>query len=553
MCVFSSESQEIVQRSIADERLREDCLIKTFPIALAFATFLMGGASAETPRQGGTIRFTAPYGSSFASMDVHTTQIVMDQIWSRAIHRSLYAWDSAANKPRLELATEVGVSSDMLVYTYKLRDDAYFHHGRKMTADDIIWSYTRIMDGMRAFPGARYIRMIKGAVDVEKGLESAISGLRKIDDFTLEITLAEKVDPGYALLNHTTAIYPAEEGEKESFVMKPIGLGPFKFVEHTAGSRLVAERWEKYYRPGKPHADRLVISIMADAAGRDVAFRNKEIDATILGSAQYLAYKTDPELSKYLMEVPEMFTRYMGMNPKFPPFSDKRVRQAINYAIDSDLIIKKLVKEKAYRATSWLSPSSPAYGEDLKPYGYDPEKAKELLTEAGYPNGFTFEWSTTSNETGKPVVEAVLPMLEKVGIKARIQLVESAVLSDLLKTGQFQAFIWSSASGPDPQTTLRCFHSATPQSACNYIQYNNPAFDTLLDDAGKADDPAIKLDLLTKANALLQEEAPFWFFNYNKAVMAHQPWLHGLQKNATELGVQSYEDLWIDETSPAAK
>ena len=124
----------------------------------------------------------------------------------------------------------------------------------------------------------------------------------------------------------------------------------------------------KIILPGKPYADKVSIAIMGEAASRDVAFRNKEIDASILGPAQYVAYQADPDLSKGLLEVAEVYTRNMGMNPKFKPFADKRVRQAINYAIDSDLIIKRLVKGKAYRATSWLPLSSPAYDKNLKPY-----------------------------------------------------------------------------------------------------------------------------------------------------------------------------------------
>ncbi|MGO4571109.1 ABC transporter substrate-binding protein [Microvirga sp. 2TAF3] len=515
----------------------------------------MGGvAEAQTPRQGGTIRFTAPYGSSFANLDIHTSNRAQDEIWAKAIHRSLYNWDSVGNKPMLELAKSVDVSPDGLVYTFKLRDDAYFHNGRKMNADDIIWTYNHLMDGSKAYPGARYVRMIKGAVDVEKGQAKTISGLKKIDDSTIEMTLTEKVDPGFYFQNATTSIYPADEAGKDTFASKPIGLGPYKLAEYVPGSRLVAERWEKFYKPGMPHADKVAIMIMGEASARDVAFRNKEIDASILGPAQYVAYQGDPALSKGLLEVAEVYTRVMGFNPGFKPFADKRVRQAINHAIDTDLIIKKLNKDKAYRATSWLPPTSPGYDKALKPYAYDPEKAKKLLAEAGYPNGFEFEWTATSNESwGIPIAEAAIPMLEKVGIKAKIKPVEGTVLSEVVRKGEYQAFLWSLSTGPDPQASLKCFHSKTPQSACNYTLFNNPEVDKLLDEAGTTSDAAKKLENLTKVNNIVFDEAPYWFFNYNKAVMAHQPWLKGLQPNATELAIQNYEEMWVDETSPAAK
>ncbi|SED91463.1 peptide/nickel transport system substrate-binding protein [Rhizobiales bacterium GAS188] len=528
-------------------------VLKKIATATALTLLLAAAARAETPRDGGTIRYTAPYGSSFANLDILTSNRAQDEIYAKALHRSLYNWDAFGKKLVLELAKSVSVSEDGLVYTYKLRDDAYFHNGRRMTADDIIWTYNHLMDGSKAYPGARDVRIIKGAVAVEKGQAKEISGLKKIDDFTFEMTLTERLEPGYYFYDAITSIYPASEATKPEFANHPIGLGPYKLTEYVPGSRLVAERWEKFYKPGKPHAQRIVISLVGEASARDVAFRNKEIDVSILGPAQYVAYKQDAELSKGLLEVAEVYTRAMGMNPTFKPFSDPRVRQAINYAIDTDLIIKRLARDKAYRATGWLPLSSAAYDSSLKPYAYDPEKAKKLLAEAGYPDGFEFEWTATSNESwGIPIVEAVIPMLAKVGIKAKIKPVEGTVLSELVRSGDYQAFIWSLQTGPDPLATLKCFHSATPQSACNYMHYKNPKVDALLDEAAATGDQAKRIDLLKKVNAIIYDDAPVWFFNYNKAVMAYQPWLKGLQPNANELAVQNYEDMWVDTSSPAA-
>jgi len=519
----------------------------------AIALLAIGAAQAQqTPRKGGTIRMTAPYGSTLTSLDIHTTPRAQDDIVGKILHRTLYNWDAEKSQPVLELAKEVTVSGGGLVHTYKLRDDAYFHNGRKMTADDIIWSWTRIMDPNKGYPGARYIRFIKGAVDVEKNQAKEISGLRKIDDFTLEMTLAERVEPGFMFFVGVTAILPREEVEKPNFTSNPVGLGPFKFVEHVPGSRVVMDRWEKFYKPGRPYADKVIVQIMGEAAARDVAFRNKEIDTSILGPAQYVAYQADPALSKGILEVPEMFTRSMVMNHAFKPFADKRVRQAINHAMDTDLIIKRLVKDKAYRASSWLPASSPAFDKELKPYAFDPEKAKKLLAEAGYPDGFEFEWTTSQNESwGLPIVEAVLPYFNRVGIKAKPKLVEAAVLTEIAMKGDFQAYIGSNVTGPDAIATLKCYHSKTPRTACNYTGFNNPEYDATLDAAGQAEDAQARLGLLRKANRILFDEAPVWFFNYNKAVMAYQPWLHGLQANPTELAHQYPEDLWVDDRSPA--
>ena len=117
----------------------------------------------------------------------------------------------------------------------------------------------------------------------------------------------------------------------------------------------------------------------------------------------------------------------------------------------------------------------------------------------------------------------------------------------------FEAYIWSNSSGPDPLKYLTCFYSKTPQNACNYVKFSNADFDKLIDQAGNETDPAKQNDLLRQANNLLQEEAPLWFFNYNKAVMAYQPWVHGLKPNAMELAIQDYDGIWIDDSAPASR
>jgi peptide/nickel transport system substrate-binding protein len=228
------------------------------------------------------------------------------------------------------------------------------------------------------------------------------------------------------------------------------------------------------------------------------------------------------------------------------------VRQAINYAIDADLIIKRLVKDKAYRATSWLPPSSASFDKTIKPYAYDPEKAKKLLAEAGLPNGFEWELTTSQNESwGLPIVEAIIPMLGKVGIKIKPKMVEATVLTEILMKGEHNGLISSNLTGPDSLAVLRSFYSKTPRTAGHYTNYNNPEFDKLLDAAAQEGDIAKRDALLKQANNLLYDEAPVWFFNYNKAVLAYQPWVHGLQANPTEITHQYPEDLWVDSRSPA--
>ncbi|MDO5528657.1 MAG: ABC transporter substrate-binding protein [Paracoccus sp. (in: a-proteobacteria)] len=520
------------------------------------AVLALGSAAAlaEEPRTGGTLNFTAPYGASFGTLDSHATPTIQDELFGLAIHRAMYKWDSEASQPVLELATDVDVSEDGLTYTFHLRDNAVFHNGEPLTADDVIWSYQRLADPANSLPGARNVSMIAGVEEFAAGDADEISGLRAIDDHTLEMTLSAPVDPGFNLFRMTTAIYPAGATDDAGFQTHPIGLGPFEFVEHLPGSRIVVEKFDDYYIDGQPYLDRVNILVMGDASARDVAFRNQEIDVSILGSTQYAAYQSDASLSENILEVAEMFTRNVGFSADVEPLADMRVRQAINHAIDSDLIIERLLRGKAYRATSWLPTTSPAFDESASPYEYDPERAKELLAEAGYADGFSFTLTATQNESwGIPVVEAIIPMLAHVGIQVTANPVEASVLGQDVPGGNFEAYMWSNTSGPDPLAAMECFYSRTPQSACNYTAFDNAEFDALWEQARDERDPEARVDLLREANNLLQEQAPVWFFNYNKAVMAYQPWVHGLQANATELAIQYYEDLWIDDSAPASR
>jgi peptide/nickel transport system substrate-binding protein len=524
-------------------------------LILAFV-FPAGDAGAARP--GGTFNFCAPYGGDLLTLDPHRTPNTNDLLVALNIHRSLYRWDPDENRPTLELGEKAQSSADGLVHRVYLKRNVKFHNGRPLTADDIIWSYERILSPRTVSPSARFVRGIGGARDFEEGRAGRIGGLRKIDEHTLEIVMEEPADPAHALFEGGTAILPREEVEKrgDGFGSDPVGCGPFKFGRWVKGSEIVLARNPDYYEKGKPYLDKLVYRIMPEGASRDIAFRAGDLDATIVGSAQYPVYRADPRISANLVEAAELFTRLMGFNPAFPPFAKKPVRRAINYAIDSRLIIRKLLKDKAYPCTGYLPSTSPAFDPRAERYEFDLPKARALMKEAGYEKGFAFECLGAGGEAfGIPAVEAVIPFLKRINITVRPRQLEGAALSDRIRRGEFQAFIWSlsSGGGGDPLQALKRWHSRNPASAGNYVAYGNPEFDRLLDAAARERDPAGRLDSLRKADALFREDAPVWFFNYNKAVVAHQPWVRGIKPVAVEMMFQDMAGVWIDETSPRAK
>jgi len=518
-------------------------------LAVILVLGMMGGEVLAAPRSGGTLNTCAPYGGQVYGLDPHRSTRTQDRMIEMNINRSLYKWNAENSKPVLDMANKVSASSDGKIYTYTLKNNIKFHNGRKLTVDDIIWSYERIMNPKIASPGARYIRFIKGAKELEDGKADKISGLRKIDDYTLEISLVDPVDPAYGLYHVPTAILPREEVEKrgENFTIDPVGCGPFQFEKWVKGSEVVLKKFPDFYEEGRPYLDKVVFKIMGENAARDIAFRAKELDLTIVGENQYIEYQKDPKFSKNMVEVAEMWTRVISFNIDYKPLADKRVRQAINYAINAPLIINKFLKGKAYPTVSFLPTSSPAFDADAKGYEYNLEKARELMKEAGYEKGFTLDILCTSMKScGIGVVEALMPFLKKINITVKPLQMEGAVMIERAHKGDFQAFAWSLASGPDTLQALMRFHSSNPQSSGNYSGYNNPEYDALLDAAGNERDEMKKVDLLKKADAILFDDPPVWLFNYNKAIIAYQPWVHGIKPVAPEMMYQEMAEVWVD-------
>jgi len=338
--------------------------------------------------------------------------------------------------------------------------------------------------------------------------------------------------------------------ESVNFLSHPVGLGPFKFESHVEGSKISGKKFDKYFKSGKPYADAVEFTISGDNSALDMAFRAGELDATVLSENAYVLYKADPELSKGLIELSEVFTRHMGMNTDKKPFDDVRVRQAINYAVDRDIIIRKLLKDKAYKATGWLPATAAAFDKERAPYPYDPAKAKQLLAQAGYPNGFEVTISVTEGTSSLGVLEAMMPFLKEVGITATAKVVDSNTLVDEMDQGKAMAWFRSAGTGPDSLNALRCFDSRVSRSGCNRSAFKDPAYDAILDEAAAEADPAKRVELLKKADGYIFEKAPVWFNNYNKAVVATQPWIHGVDANVTEAAIIEVDSLWLDDNAP---
>ncbi|HWL11377.1 MAG TPA: ABC transporter substrate-binding protein [Ureibacillus sp.] len=445
-------------------------------------------------------------------------------------------------------------NEDGTVYTFKLKQGVKFHNGREVTAQDFKYSLERLVNPQNASPNAGNLQMVVGYTEFTTGTASELTGVKVVDDYTLEITISSPNNTFLSIMSLPfTAAVPKEAVEElgDEFGAKPIGAGPFKFSSWVRDSEVILEKFDDYHA-GAPYLDTVVYKILTDQAARDTAFSSEQIDMMVLGDAQYAQYKNNPQFTDYVVEVPELFIRNLRFNfEKEGPWQDVRVRQAINYAIDRETIIATVLGGKAYSATGVLPTSIKGYNEEVFSYPYDPEKAKELLKEAGYEDGFTLPILTSSHSAfGVPAVEAMSGFLEEVGIKIEIEQVDMASLADRGSSGDFETIMYSNGGMTSPVEFIsKYFHSDNFGATGNIGYYKNEEVDALLDQALATTDEEEMIKLSQEAEEIVVEEAPMWFFNYNKAVIVHQPWVKGLQAVPTDIDYQDLTKVWIDESA----
>lgn len=508
------------------------------------------------PRYGGTLVVPETYSAHISMDPIHIgnkraedIQVILQSL------EGLVKLDLATLKIVPAIAESWEISDDLLTYTFHLRPGVKFQNGREVTANDVAYSFERLMDPAET---AVPIHILKGVVGVDAyqaGTAKHISGIKVIDDSTIQITLAS-VDVGFLnkLAEAGASIVPAEEVKRlgKDFGRTPVGTGPFKIVSWI-GNDITLEAFDDYWG-GRPYLDKLIYRTMLEAGTRESAFEAGEIDATILTSPQYAKYKNNPTYKNDLIDVAELWTRNLCLNTRKGPFANKLVRQAFNYAIDNKTIIDKYLLGKAYTCVGYIPPSLPAFNPDLLPYTYNPALAKSLLKAAGYEDGVDIEiiGDPTAQTWGIPYVEAARPYLEAVGFRLKLVPVESAARHARGNAGQFDGYMTSTGGVPSSLQYMSRFLSQYARSEGNIPAYFNPRFDYYMNLASKEVNFDKRMNLIRKAEAIFVDDAPIWFCNYSKAVMIHQPWVHGLMPVALDLSYQPMATVWVDATSPRA-
>ena len=416
-----------------------------------------------------------------------------------------------------DIAERWDISEDGKTYTFYLRDNAKFHDGRQITAGDFKWSIERSANPDTASPVAdTYLNDIIGVEKVLEGEATDISGIKVVDEHTLQIEIDAPKAYFLAKLTYPTAYVLDKENVEaggRNWADTPNGTGPFKLKEYRIGERIILERNENYYRE-PPYLESVSMNL---AGGQAMAmYENDEIDITGVGLFD-LDRVLDPaeELNKELVVAPPDFSiSYVGFNASEPPFDDPKFRQALTHAVNKELIATEVLSELVEPAYGILPPGFPGYNPNLTGLEFDSEKARQLLAESKYADAETRpRIVVTVPGTGGTIgldLEVVIEMWkQELGVEVEIQQVEWATYLQDLNQQKFQAYAglgWQ-ADYPDPQDFLDIlFHT---ESSLNHGKYSNLELDEVLEEARIEPDVNRRIELYNIAEEMIVQDAPW--------------------------------------------
>ncbi len=417
-----------------------------------------------------------------------------------------------------DLAKQWDISPDGRVFTFRLREDAKFHDGSPVTAEDFRWSLERAADPLTESPVTDlYLGDVVGVSDKLNGKSESITGLRVIDDFTVELTIDAPKSYFVAKLTYPTGFVLDRQNvevEDDNWIFQPNGTGPFRLERYDVGEAIILARNEHYHL-GSPFLDE--VEFILSGGDAMLMYENDEIHITGLGLTD-LERVQDPAnpLSAELATAPPGFSvSFIAMNLDQEPFDDVNVRQALNYAINKQEIATEVLEDLRVPAKGIIPPGFPSYNPDLRGYEFNPDKAKQLLAESKYGGdleNFPSVTISVAGNFGASVgldLQAMLKTWQDVlGIDAQIQQTEWATFLQDVHRKRFQMFTlaWS-ADYPDPQNFLDImFHS---QSDNNWMNYNNREVDSLLEAARTEQDQADRFEQYNRIEQLIVDDAPW--------------------------------------------
>ncbi|MBY3618303.1 glutathione ABC transporter substrate-binding protein [Acinetobacter sp. CUI P1] len=481
-----------------------------------------GGTETSTPTTKNDKDIVIAINSNFITLDPHNASDTHSISAARTMYEGLMGFDENMNVVPI-LAESHSISEDGLVYTFNLQENVKFQDGTDFNAEAVKVNIARIQDEKNN------LRLRKSFAKVAK--------VETPDAKTVVITLSE---PYNAFLNKVAMapiISPKALTENGADISKmPVGTGPFKFKEWVQGDRLVVEKNTDYWQKDLPKVDSITFRPVPENGSRIAMLKTGEADFIYPMPTEQVSEVEGLE-GITVDTIDSTIVRYVTLNTMKKPFDDVKVRQAINYAINKDAYIKVVKSGLGAKLDSTMS-SKTQYYSPQKGYDYDIEKAKQLLAEAGYPDGFETEiWGENESETMKGM-QFIQQQLALVGIKVEVKSMEGGTLSDQINAAktpeeakiQMWYVSWSPSSGDADGATRGLFSSEMfPPAGSNTAYYKNENVDKWIAEANKAVDPEAAKSIYANIQKTVWEDAPWAFMGVDQIISGKRSNLEGVK------------------------
>lgn len=414
-----------------------------------------------------------------------------------------------------ELAESWDIEEGGLVIIFHLRRNVRWHDGQPFTARDVEFTYRKLIDPNVKTPYSGDFERVKS--------------LEVIDNHTIKVTYKEPFSPGlssWGMWIIPKHILENQDLDNTKFSRNPVGTGPYKFKEWKTGEKIVLVSSRDYYE-GRPYINRYIYRIIPDQATTFLELQTQGVDEVGLTPLQYARQTDTPFFKKYYRKYkyPSFGYTYLGFNLKDPRFADRRVRLAIDYAIDKAEIIKGVLLGLGRVSTGPFPPESWAYNKEVRPVPYDPKKARQLLKEAGWEDrdgdgwldkdGRRFKFVLMTNQGNDPrkmSAEIIQRRLREIGMDVEIRIIEWATfLSEFIDKRKFDAVVmgWGLSRDPD---CYDIWHSSKQRPGeFNFIGYESREVDSLLEAGRREFDREKRKEIYNKIHRMIFDDHPCVF------------------------------------------
>lgn len=470
------------------------------------------------------------------------------------IFDSLLQYKEGTTEVEPSLAESWEVSPDGLKYTFKLRQGVKFHDGTDFNADAVVFNFKRWSDPKSEF---KFEGDSFDYYDSQFGPDGSrvIKDVKAIDANTVEFTLANPQAPflqNIAMTSFGIASPTAVKEKKENFKNEPVGTGPFVFKEWKRNDSITLEKNPNYWKPGLPKLNKVIVRSIPDNSARFNALQNGEIDIMEdLNPDDLSVLESKSDLQK--IDRPPFNLAYLGFNLKKKPFDNVKVREALSHAVNKQGIIDAFFAGQATPAVNPMPPTLWGYNDSIQDYDYNLDTAKQLLAEAGYPNGLpeplTFYAMPVSRPympDGKKVAEAIQADFEKIGVKVNIQSPEWATYLDDTKAGvkdDIYMMGWNGDNG-DPDNFLYTLLDKDAIPGNNRSYYVNEDLHKILIEAQKEVDQDKRIELYKQAQEIIKKDIPWIPLVYATQVLAAKANVKGYVPSPT--GTEYYSNVYFE-------